>query len=312
MSVIVGLSGEITALSSRSWDGWKYGTLQSGSRFYPISGHLEEFRVGDVVDLTGQWKEHPKYGRQFAVSTVIRSAPTGNAANEKWMIDRLPQIGPQRVKALVETFGEELWDVIEFEPVRLAAISGITLERAEEIRTAYIKFKEEREYYVTCYNCGFTATEVHRLRRSGIVLDDFINEVFALYFVEGVNLSYDRLDAIRAAKAQSRTSENRLVASVVEAMRRRAQEGDTAVDPFEAVNLVLGLADIKYQEAVSAVEQAILLQQVVLYRDHIQLAGLARAEQSIADKLINLSRDDNDDRIGSDARDSGSDVGEQS
>lgn len=294
MSEIVSLKGEIASISERSWDGWKYGTLSSGGKSYPISGHLEGFHVGEAVELTGAWKEHPKYGSQFAVQTVMRSAPTGLAASEKWMIDRLPQIGPQRVKQLVSLFRDDLWDVIENEPRRLCAVAGITEERAEEIRVAYLKYKEERDYYVTCYSYGFNAAEVLRLRQAGMALPDFVDEVFVLYFVPRTGLSFDRLESIRGSRGQPAVGEMRVMAAVIEALRRRAQDGDTAVRPEELVRYAFALADVQVSAIQRAMELATLNGMIQHYRGHVQVRELAEAEGGIANKLIQLARGEPD------------------
>ena len=51
-----------------------------------------------------------------------------------WLCSTLPGVGETRARALVARFGvEELWNVIENEPARLAAVSGITAAMAERI-----------------------------------------------------------------------------------------------------------------------------------------------------------------------------------
>lgn len=87
--------------------------------------------VGENVRLTGNFVVHPSYGRQFNVETLKRSAPTTVSGIKKYLGSGVIKgIGERLASRITDVFGDDTLKVIENAPEKLAAINGISLNKA--------------------------------------------------------------------------------------------------------------------------------------------------------------------------------------
>ena len=160
----VTLKGELVAYKVKNADGWGVGALrpEGDGDSVALTGKLIGARVGDTVELTGVWAEHPRYGKQLKVRACNTARPDDGDGIIKWLASRLPDVGEGRARALVDKFGSELWAVIEREPEQLTAVAGITIARAEAIAAAYHKHRAERDHMIALRGWGLTDSQVAR------------------------------------------------------------------------------------------------------------------------------------------------------
>jgi exodeoxyribonuclease V alpha subunit len=78
-------------------------------------------------------------------------------------LDKLPHVGPVRARDIFETFGDDLWDVLENEPVRLTEVSGISEQHIDGIITAYEEMKASRDVLVKLYGFGLTEWQIRKI-----------------------------------------------------------------------------------------------------------------------------------------------------
>lgn len=97
---------------------------------------------GENVTLIGEYKTNSRFGEQFVVNEVVVVPPT----NEEGMIRYLSSglfkgIGEITATAIVRKFGKDTFDIIEYNPSRLAEVRGISAKKSEEI---FLKFEQLR------------------------------------------------------------------------------------------------------------------------------------------------------------------------
>jgi exodeoxyribonuclease V alpha subunit len=101
--------------------------------------------VGSVLEVEGWWQPSDRFDPTFIVTLLRSNTPYSIDGMRMWLMRRLPNIGEARASALAEKFpGELLFSVIQDDPEQLTAVSGITSERAQEIKKTYEKYKHER------------------------------------------------------------------------------------------------------------------------------------------------------------------------
>ena len=89
---------------------------------------------GEMLEVTGEWKVHPVYGKQFSVRSFSEIEPEDEEAIMRYLGSGLIKgVGPTLARRIVNEFGKTTFDVMEKEPERLAKIKGITLKKAMEI-----------------------------------------------------------------------------------------------------------------------------------------------------------------------------------
>ena len=125
-----------------------------------VAGVMTDAIEGDRVILGGEFTTHPKFGDQFRVESFFRDVPDTGQGAVSWLIEHLPDIGPARAQVLVDKFGADLWSVLDKgELSQLTTVSGITDQRAKDIRNAYLTHRSEREAMVAYMDLGLKASE---------------------------------------------------------------------------------------------------------------------------------------------------------
>ena len=103
-----------------------------------VIGNLPEINTGEWLKLTGRWSTHSKHGRQFQAEQCEQSLPATLEGVRRYLGSGLIKgIGPVMADRIVDAFGEETLDVIEYEAGRLQNVSGIGKKRTEMIMAAW-------------------------------------------------------------------------------------------------------------------------------------------------------------------------------
>src|SRR4051812_13325963 len=92
-----------------------------------VSGHLSgltKVRNGVTLQIIGDWVKHPKYGRQFSPHGWIPWAPSIRDI-QRFLADCIDGFEDWGlVRAIVEAFGENTFEVLSTEPDRVRGLSS--------------------------------------------------------------------------------------------------------------------------------------------------------------------------------------------
>ena len=122
-------------------DGFLIAQLADGAT---VLGNLSTPIIGQAYDLSGQWIDNQKFGKQFKFDYYRVILPQDITGIRRY-ITRAKWVGPEIARKIVDLFGEDTLTILKNEPERVAqAISGITLSRANEISQT-LKQQEEME-----------------------------------------------------------------------------------------------------------------------------------------------------------------------
>ncbi|MCL2811912.1 MAG: ATP-dependent RecD-like DNA helicase [Clostridia bacterium] len=133
--------------------------IRAGRTRAAAVGVLPALGAGEQVRLQGEWIEHPMYGRQIKVSGYEIVKPTTLIGIERYLASGLVSgVGPSTAKKLVETFGRDTLDVMQFSPDRVCEVPGIGKKRAEMITASFAEQVQMREAMVFLQGYGVTPT----------------------------------------------------------------------------------------------------------------------------------------------------------
>lgn len=106
-------------------------------------GTIPEVYEGQTLELEGEFIVNKKFGEQFKIDDAKIIEPTSVPAIEKYLASGLIYgIGPVTAKKIVDQFGADTLDILEFNPIKLAQVRGISKQKAIEISNAYNEMKE--------------------------------------------------------------------------------------------------------------------------------------------------------------------------
>ena len=126
-------------------------------RAYPPWASCRPSPPGEKLKITGDWVEHPIYGKQIKVSHCEIEKPTTLSGIEKYLSSGMIRgIGPATAKLLIKAFGEETLDVLYSDPQRLLDVPGIGPKRAQMIMESYAEQAQQREAMVFLQSYGVT------------------------------------------------------------------------------------------------------------------------------------------------------------
>ncbi len=109
-------------------------------------GNLITVTPGEVVELTGEWVNHPKFGIQFRIKDCKIVMPATVEGIRRYLGSGLIKgIGPVMARRIVEKFKLETLDIIEENVEALSQVEGIGPKRIEMIKRAWNDQKEIRE-----------------------------------------------------------------------------------------------------------------------------------------------------------------------
>ena len=111
-----------------------------------VIGRFPEIHAGQTLRLTGFWREHPKYGRQYNCVHAQETKPATLTGLEKYLGSGLIKgIGPMTAKHIVAHFGLETLEIIEHSCSRLIEVPGIGERRVAMIERAWEAQKAIKE-----------------------------------------------------------------------------------------------------------------------------------------------------------------------
>ncbi len=124
-------------------NGYSVINLSYNKKKLTVVGSLPEVYEGQTLELEGNFVVNKKFGEQFQVTDGKVVEPTTLPAIEKYLASGLIYgVGPVTAKRIVDEFGLDTLSVMEFNPVKLSKIKGISKQKAIEISNAYNDMKE--------------------------------------------------------------------------------------------------------------------------------------------------------------------------
>ncbi len=124
-------------------NGYSVLNLVSGEEEITVVGSFSYLSEGELLELTGDYTEHPMYGRQFKAEHFEMKTPENALAMERYLASgAIKGIGAALASRIVRRFGEKTFTIMEEEPERLAEVKGISERKAREIAE---QMEEKRE-----------------------------------------------------------------------------------------------------------------------------------------------------------------------
>ncbi len=121
---------------------------------------------GQQVRVTGDFRDHPKYGRRFRATSLLAMAPEKREGLLAWLgSGRVPGVGPKLAARILEHFGADTRQALETGAERLAACPGIGERKAAAIARAWQGERLARETFVLLCDLGLTPSQASRAAR---------------------------------------------------------------------------------------------------------------------------------------------------
>lgn len=112
-------------------NGYTVMNLMNGEEEIVCVGNFRTIDLGETLEVSGNYTEHPMYGIQLKAESYRVVEPDDEAGMERYLASgAIKGIGAALASRIIKKFGKDTFRIIEEEPERLAEIKGIS-EKSE-------------------------------------------------------------------------------------------------------------------------------------------------------------------------------------
>jgi exodeoxyribonuclease V alpha subunit len=261
-----------------------------------VVGHSATITAGEWITASGEWVNDRTHGQQFKARFLRTSPPTSAEGIEKYLSSGMIRgVGPVYAKELVRAFGEKVFDVIEGTPERLREVDGIGQVRAASILAAWAEQKAVREIMVFLHSHGVgTARAVRIFKTYGADAIQVMTENPYRLARDIRGIGFKTADAIAMKLGIEKTATMRVRAGISYALTEAMDEGHCGLPTEELVPLAEKLLEVPRELVRTALDlelqEGSVIAELVSDTPCVFLAGLHRAERTIADRLLRLAK----------------------
>lgn len=143
-----------------------------------VTGSVPSITLGEHITASGCWHNDLFHGLQFKAEYLLSVRPTNIIGIEKYLGSGLIRgIGPHFAKKLVDTYKEDVFNVIEQHPKRLKEVEGLGKVRINQIVASWSEQQSIREIMIFLQSHGVStmkATRIFKVYGQGAI--NIVNE----------------------------------------------------------------------------------------------------------------------------------------
>lgn len=154
------LQGTIEEIRFRNEsNGYTVAQLNTSDGMVTIVGNAAIINLEESVEVEGDWIYHDTYGEQLSFNSIKTLMPSTLKGIENYLASGLiPHIGPKTAKKIVDEFGLDSLEIIQYNPDKLKNIRGIGEKKLEKIVEAYSEQRDLRDIMVYLQQYGISVT----------------------------------------------------------------------------------------------------------------------------------------------------------
>ena len=263
------LAGYVEHIIYRNADnGYTVLNLVSGEEEITCVGIFSAIAEGENIEASGDYTDHPTYGKQFKVESFEEKAPEDEEAIERYLgSGAIRGIGLALAARIVRRFKADTFRIIEEEPERLAEVKGISERKAMEIADQVNEKRDLRQAMIFLQQYGIT------MNLAVIVYQQYGQEVYGIIRenpyrladdIEGVG--FRTADEIAVRVGIRMDSDFRIRSGILYVLLQASTEGHTYLPEEELTRrtgqlLEVGEEQIEKQYMDLAIERKIIMKQ---------------------------------------------------
>lgn len=269
-------------------------TFETDEEETTVVGYLPFIEKGDNLKITGNFVEHPEYGRQLKIETFEKLMPEDLDSIENYLANgKFKGIGPATAKKMVNTFGKDVINIIKFEPEKLSCIKGITEEKAIEISQSFNENWEVWQIvsYLEKFGIGPQSAEGIYKKLGPNTITTIEENPYILVDLT-VRVNFAQIDQIAIKMGMDLENDKRIRSGIKYALKLSTNNGHCAV-LYE--NLIQFVKDLLNVSEVMIENNIIFLKtknEIVLEdrenQEWVYLYNYYVAEKNVAESLIAL------------------------
>ena len=286
------LKGTVTDITYRNdTNGYTVFSIDTGDEEITVVGTAPDLKLGDKVELVGDYVYHSLYGRQFKADFCNALLPETVEDLYHYLASGVIKgIRESTALKIIDKFQEKTFHILENEPERLAEIKGISLEKARKIGKEYSRQSSTRLLIINLSKYGLNTNECL------MAYDKFGNSAVEMIennpyiLCEGENrISFERAEQIADLLPQKPESKYRTEAGILYVIRHNYNNGHTCLPLEKIFTPSSSLLNESRENIETSIDNLQKTNRVIIEkvdnRDFIFLPEAFHAEKGIANRI---------------------------
>ena len=263
------LSGQIERITfTNEESGFTIARVKLKGRHEPVTvvGTLMAPMPGEILDMRGDWANHPRFGRQFKVSEYKTRVPATVHGIRKYLgSGMIKGLGPVMAGRIVDKFGKTTLDVIDNQIQRLAEVEGIGPKRLATISQAWDAQSEIRDVMLFLQSHGVSSGYAAK------IFKQYGNRAIAVvkqnpYRLAGdiFGIGFQTADQIAAKLGFEKNAKLRVEAGILYVLSQLSDEGHVYYPYQPLVSRCCDTLGVDRQPVIQALGNLALDQKIVI------------------------------------------------
>lgn len=245
---------------------------------------------GENIKATGDYTEHPMYGKQFAVTQLEECEPEDEISMERYLgSGAIKGIGAALAARIVRRFKKDTFRIIEEEPERLVEVKGISERKAMEISSQVAEKRDLRQAMIFLQQYGISlnlAVKIYGTYHQDIYRIIKENPYQLADDIQGVGFKI--ADEIAARVGIRTDSDFRIRSGILYALLQASGEGHTYLPKEELTMRTARLLGVEPSYIEKHYMDLSIQHKIVIKEERIYGAAYYHMEAAIAVMLQDL------------------------
>jgi len=277
-------------------NGYTIAILETEDDVVTIVGFIPILNLGETLRVQGEWTYHSNYGQQLKVDTYSTVVPATFNGIVKYLSSGLiPGIGPKTAEKIVEKFGADSLDILQYNPEKLKEVEGIGEKKADKIAEAFIEQRELRDVMIFLHSYGISANYGIRIyKKYGSETINKIKENPYRLSEDIVGIGFKMADKIAQSMGIDFRSSYRVNAGIKFKLMEFSSEGHTYMPKDKLIQRAAQLLNVEEELIDNGVTSLALRQEIQIDRMDDEIAVYYMpffiAETNVSKKIIEISQ----------------------
>ena len=240
-------------------------------------------------ELQGHWSKNPKHGVQFEVENYDEViTPTKEGIIAYLSSGQIKGIGPKMAEKIYDAFGLTALDVLDKEPERLLAISGISTAKLKKICDSYLANRGARDVVAFLTPHGITPNRAVKLYKEygDRAMDTVKKHPYQLCEIAGIG--FKTADRIAMSMGFDQLSVERVDEGILYALTDAEGKGHLCMEKHAFIKACLKVLDtpqLTEEMVANRAARLVYSGKLVSYQGNVYRSKTAYAESNLAELL---------------------------
>jgi exodeoxyribonuclease V alpha subunit len=282
-------------------NGYTVVNINCSNELITAVGKFSSANHGEVVELSGSFVNNAKFGEQFKADSVKVLPPNTLDGIERYLSSGLIKgIGPVTAHSIVQKFKEDTLEVIEFNPMKLVEVKGISESKAVQIATAFSEIKKMQNAVMFLQSHEISTNMAVKIYKKYLDKTEEVLKTNPYRLVEDIDgIGFLTADKIAQKLGIEPHSAFRFRAGLLHVLKESADKSGNTYLPLDEIEKelkkLLGLNLEEHTKTLENVIQNLMLEGSLV---HLELDGqkalmqnkFYQMERDIAEKLVLLKQ----------------------